>query len=185
VINDILDDAKIRMSKSVESLQHDLAKIRTGRAHPSLLSHITVPYYGSDTPLSQVANVNVEDVRTLSVTPWEKDMVKAIEKAIMNSDLGLNPNSAGQVIRVPLPILTEERRRDLTRVVRSEVEQGKVAVRNIRRDAISTIKELLKDKDISEDDARRAEEQIQKVTDVHIAKTDELSKAKEDELMSV
>jgi ribosome recycling factor len=185
MLNEILKDARSRMGKSVESLRHDLAKIRTGRAHPSLLEHIQVPYYGVDTPLSQMANIAVEDSRTLTITPWEKTMVQAIEKAIMNSDLGLNPSSAGQVIRVPLPPLTEERRRDLTRIVRQEAEQGKVAVRNIRRDAISTIKDLLKDKEISEDEARRAEEQIQKLTDEHVAKVDQILKDKEEELMAV
>lgn len=185
MINEILKDARDRMGKSLESLKHDMAKIRTGRAHPSLLEHIMVSYYGVDTPLNQVANIAVEDARTLTITPWEKNMVQPIEKAILNSELGLNPSSAGTVIRVPLPPLTEERRRDLTRIVRQEAEQGKVAIRNIRRDAISQIKELLKEKEISEDEARRAEEQIQKITDEFVAKVDVVLKEKEEELMAV
>ncbi|RMH35598.1 MAG: ribosome recycling factor [Gammaproteobacteria bacterium] len=185
MIDEILKDARVRMGKSLDSLKHDMAKIRTGRAHPSLLEHITVSYYGVETPLNQVANVAVEDARTLTITPWEKNMVQPIEKAIMNSDLGLNPSSAGTVIRVPLPPLTEERRRDLTRIVRQEAEQGKVAIRNIRRDAISQIKELVKEKEISEDEAHRAEEQIQKITDEFINKVDAVLKDKEEELMAV
>ena len=160
MLDEIKKDASDRMDKSVASLQQDFTKIRTGRAHTSLLDHITVEYYGSDVPLNQVANVGVEDSRTLTVTPWEKDMVKPIEKAIMASDLGLNPATAGTVIRVPLPPLTEERRKDLIRVVRQEAEGGRVAVRNIRRDALGDAKDLLKEKTIGEDDERRAQRHV-------------------------
>ncbi len=185
MIDDIKKDATERMGKSVDALGHELAKVRTGRAHPSLLDHISVSYYGSQTPLNQVANVNVEDARTLAITPWEKGMVQAVEKAIMNSDLGLNPNTAGTVIRVPLPPLTEERRKDLIRVVRHETEQARVAVRNIRRDANHDLKDLVKEKMVSEDDERRAEEDVQKLTDRHIKKVDELLDKKEEDLMSI
>jgi len=173
------------MAKSVASLEQDLTKIRTGRAHTSLLDHITVPYYGSDVPLNQVSNVGVEDSRTLMITPWEKDMVAPIEKAIMNSDLGLNPSSAGTVIRVPLPALTEERRRDMIRVVRQEAEGGRVAIRNIRRDAIGDVKDLLKEKMIGEDDERRAGDDIQALTDKYIAQVDAALAEKEAELMEI
>jgi len=173
------------MSKSVASLRQDLTKIRTGRAHTSLLDHVTVEYYGSEVPLNQVSNVGVEDSRTLTVTPWEKDMVAKIEKAIMTSDLGLNPATAGTVIRVPLPPLTEERRKDMIRVVRNEAEGGRIAIRNIRRDAIHDIKELLKEKMIGEDDERRAEEEIQTITDKYIAEIDQTLAEKESELMEV
>jgi len=185
MINEIQDDAKQRMGKSVEALKQEFSRIRTGRAHTSLLDVIQVDYYGSDVPLSQVANVSVEDARTLSVTPWEKPMVAVIEKAIMNSSLGLNPNSAGQVIRIPLPPLTEERRRDLVKVVRNEAEGGRVAVRNIRRDANGDFKSLCKEKEISEDDEHRAQEQVQKLTDSAIAEIDALLASKEQELMEV
>lgn len=185
MIEDIKQDATERMRKSVESLKQDLIKIRTGRAHASLLDHITVEYYGSDTPLNQVAAVAVSDSRTLTVTPWEKDMVGPIEKAIMQSDLGLTPNTAGTTIRIPLPPLTEERRRDLIRIVRQEGEQARVAVRNIRRDANSTVKDLVKEKEISEDDSRRAEEEIQKITDKFIADVDSVLESKEHELMEI
>jgi len=185
MIDEITQDAEIRMQKSVDSLGHELLKIRTGRAHPSLLDHLTVPYYGNPTPLKQVANVSVEDSRTLVVSPWEKDMVKAVEKAIMTSDLGLNPSTAGTVIRIPMPPLTAERRRDLVRVVKQEAESARVAVRNIRRDANSDFKELLKEKEISEDEARGAEDNIQKLTDTYIAKIDKVLTAKETELMEV
>lgn len=173
------------MAKSVASLQQDLTKIRTGRAHTSLLDHITVEYYGSQVPLNQVSNVGVEDSRTLIVTPWEKDMVQVVEKAIRGSDLGLNPASAGTVIRVPLPPLTEERRKDMTRVVRQEAEGGRIAVRNIRRDALQDAKELLKEKMIGEDDERRAEGEIQQITDKYIAEIDKVLAEKEAELMEV
>ena len=185
MIDDIKKDASGRMTKSVESLVHELAKVRTGRAHPSLLDHLKVSYYGSDVPLSQVANINVEDARTLTVTPWEKTMVAPVEKAIMNSDLGLNPNSAGNVIRVPLPPLTEERRRDLIRVVRHEAELAKVAVRNIRRDANQDLKSAVKEKLISEDDERRGQEIVQKLTDDHVKKIDGVLAEKEADLMSI
>lgn len=185
MIEETIKDAEIRMGKSVDSLHTELAKIRTGRAHPSLLDHITVDYYGTATPLSQVANVSVEDARTLSISPWEKDMVAPIEKAIMKSDLGLNPATAGTIIRIPMPQLTEERRRDLVRIVKNEAEGGRVAVRNIRRDANSDFKELLKEKEISEDEERQAEERIQKLTDTYVAKVDEALAAKEKELMEV
>lgn len=181
----VIDDSKERMQKSLEALRTALGKIRTGRAHTSLLDHLTVPYYGSDTPLAQVANVNVEDSRTLTVTPWEKDMVQVIEKAIMNSDLGLNPASAGMIIRIPLPPMTEERRRALTKVVRHEAEAGRVAVRNIRRDGNQQLKNMVKDKDISEDEERHAGEAVQKLTDEYIAKIDDLLKKKEAELMEI
>ncbi len=185
MINEILDDAKIRMGKSIDSFKKDLSKVRTGRAHPSLLEHISLDYYGVETPLTQVASINIEDARCLTVTPWEKDMIQAVEKAIMVSDLGLNPASAGTVIRVPLPPLTEERRRDLIKVVRAEAEQGKVSVRNIRRDAISTIKEFLKEKEISEDEAHQAEDNVQKITDENVASIDSLLKDKEADLLEV
>ena len=183
MLDEIKDDAGQRMAKSVAALKGEFTKIRTGRAHTSLLDHITVEYYGSQVPLSQVSNVGVEDSRTLTVTPWEKDMVAPIEKAIMSSDLGLNPNSAGTVIRVPLPPLTEERRKDMIRVVRQEAEGGRVAVRNIRRDAISDVKDLLKEKMIGEDDERRAEAEIQDITDKYVAQIDALLAEKESELM--
>lgn len=185
MINDIQKDAESRMQKSIEALKGELSKIRTGRAHPSLLNHITVDYYGSEVPIGQVANIAVEDSRTLAVTPWEKPMVAVVEKAIMTSDLGLNPSSAGTVIRVPMPPLTEERRRDLTKVVKNEGEQGKVAIRNIRRDANSDIKSLLKEKEISEDEARGAEDSIQKLTDKYIAEVDKLVEVKEQDLLSI
>ncbi|MGB5491416.1 MAG: ribosome recycling factor [Woeseiaceae bacterium] len=185
MLDEIKKDAGTRMAKSVASLQQDLTKIRTGRAHTSLLDHITVEYYGSPVPLNQVANVGVEDSRTLIITPWEKDLVKVIEKAIMGSDLGLNPSSAGTVIRVPLPALTEERRKDMIRVVRQEAEGGRIAVRNIRRDALHDIKELLKEKMIGEDDERRAEGEIQGVTDKYVGEIDRLLAEKEAELMEV
>ncbi len=185
MIDEITQDAESRMSKSVESLRIELTKIRTGRAHPSLLDHVMVDYYGSMTPIKQVANVVAEDSRTLAVTPWEKPMVAAIEKAIMTADLGLNPSSQGTVIRVPMPVLTEERRRDLVRVVKSEGETAKVAVRNIRRDANSDFKELLKEKEISEDESHGAEDDIQKLTDKYVAEIDKLLQAKEKEMMEI
>ena len=185
MLNEIMKDASTRMTKSVASLRQELTKIRTGRAHTSLLDHITVEYYGSEVPLNQVSNVGVEDSRTLTVTPWEKDMVAKIEKAIMTSDLGLNPATAGTVIRVPLPPLTEERRKDMIRVVRNEAEGGRIAIRNIRRDAIHDVKELLKEKMIGEDDERRAEDEIQTITDKYIAEVDKTLAEKESELMEV
>ena len=185
MIEDIKKDAASRMHKSVESLSENLAKVRTGRAHPSLLDHLTVSYYGSEVPLRQAANIGVEDARTLTVQPYEQQMGKPGEKAIMESDLGLNPNSAGTLIRVPMPQLTEERRRDMTKIVRNEAEQARVAVRNIRRDANHDLKEMMKDKLISEDDERRGEEIIQKLTDQHVKEIDELLEKKEKDLMSV
>lgn len=185
MIEDIKKDARERMEKSVSALQQELTKLRTGRAHTSLLDHITVEYYGSEVPLNQVANVNVEDSRTLTVTPWEKTMVQAIEKSIMQSDLGLNPMSAGTVIRVPLPALTEERRKDMIRVVRNEAEGGRIAIRNIRRDALGDLKGLQKEKEISEDEERRAQDEVQAITDKHIARIDEVLAEKEKDLMEV
>ncbi len=185
MINDIKEDAKTRMGKSIESLRQEFSKLRTGRAHTSLLDHIRVKYYGSEVPINQVANVSVQDSRTLGVTPWEKNMVPEVEKAIRNSDLGLNPVTTGTLIRVPLPALTEERRKDMIRVVRHEAESARVAVRNIRRDAIHSVKELLKEKEISEDEERRAEEDLQKITDKYVAEVDKLLGAKEADLMEV
>ena len=185
MISDIQQDASVRMGKSVEALQKAFTKIRTGRAHPSLLDQISVSYYGAATPLSQVANVSVEDSRTLKVSPWEKDMTQAIEKAIMNSDLGLNPTTQGMSIRIPLPPLTEERRRDLVKVVKNEAEQGRVAIRNIRRDANSEIKEALKEKMVSEDEARTGEEKIQQITDKFIKEVEKHLEVKEADLLSM
>lgn len=185
MINDIKSDAQSRMNKCVDSFKNALSKIRTGRAHPSLLDQITLDYYGTPTPLKQVANVSVEDARTLNVTPWEKTMVAAIEKAIMTSDLGLNPSSAGTVIRIPLPPLTEERRKVLAKLVREEAEKARVAVRNVRRDANGDFKDLVKEKEISEDDERRAQADIQKLTDDVIKTVDEICTLKEKDLMEV
>lgn len=185
MLDEIKKDAGDRMAKSVAALQQELTKIRTGRAHTSLLDHITVEYYGSQVPLNQVSNVGVEDSRTLTVTPWEKDLVQPIEKAIMNSDLGLNPASAGTVIRVPLPALTEERRKDMIRIVRQEAEGGRIAIRNIRRDALHDIKELLKEKMIGEDDERRAEGDVQTITDKFVGQIDRTLADKESDLMEV
>ncbi len=185
MINEILKDAETRMKKSLDALKVEFSKIRTGRATPSLLDHITVEYYGSQTPLNQVAKIAIEDSRTLSITPWEKTMVGPIEKAIMTSDLGLNPATAGMVIRVPMPPLTEERRKELVRVVRHEAENAKVAIRNIRRDANNDLKLLVKEKEISEDDAHRAEDRVQKLTDQYIVLIDEMLAHKENELMEI
>lgn len=185
MINDIIKDTKVRMEKSVEALKSQLTKVRTGRAHPSLLDGIMVSYYGADTPLRQVGNVSIEDARTLAITVFDKSLTAAVEKAIMASDLGLNPMSAGTVIRVPLPPLTEERRKSLVKLVRGEAENGRVAVRNIRRDANADLKALQKDKEISEDDERRAADEIQKITDSFVKKIDEVLAEKEKELMEV
>ncbi len=185
MIDDIKKDATQRMQKSVASFSQELTKVRTGRAHTSLLDHITVEYYGSQAPLNQVANVNVEDARTLSVVPWEKDMVQSIEKAIMNSDLGLNPATAGTIIRVPLPPLTEERRKDLIRLVRQQAEGARIAVRNIRRDTLGDLKDLLKEKMIGEDDEHRAHDEIQTITDKNVADIDNVLERKESELMEI
>lgn len=183
MIEEFKKDAEVRMSKSVEALKSELTKLRTGRAHTSLLEHITVDYYGSEVPINQVANISVSDARTLTVTPWEKQMVSVVEKAIMNSGMGLNPASAGEVIRVPLPPLTEERRKDMIRVVRQEGEGARVAIRNIRRDVLGDIKTLLKEKEITEDDGRRSQDDIQKITDKYIAQVDKLLEDKEKDLM--
>jgi ribosome recycling factor len=185
MINEIHNDANDRMNKTLASLESDFSKIRAGRAHPSLLEQIHVEYYGTLVPISQVSNITTEDSRTLKVTLWEKDMVGPIEKAIMTSDLGLNPISMGQVIRIPLPPLTEERRKELVRVVRDEAEHARVAVRNIRRDAISDYRELLKEKEISEDETHRAEENIQKITDQHIGLIDKSLSDKENSLLEI
>jgi ribosome recycling factor len=185
MLNDIKKDTQARMAKSVESLRHSLTKVRTGRASASLVDHLKVNYYGSDMPLSQVASVAVTDGRSLTITPWEKQMVAAVEKAIYASDLGLTPNTAGTVIRINLPPLTEERRRELSKHVHAEGEDTKVAIRNIRRDANQHVKELLKDKKITEDEERRSEQDIQQLTDKAIKDVDEVVKAKEQELMAV
>lgn len=185
MLSEIKKDAQARMAKSIEAFRHDLVKIRTGRASTALVDHIKVNYYGSDMPLSQVATVAVTDARSLTITPWEKQMVGAVEKAILTSDLGLTPNTAGTVIRLNLPPLTEERRRDLSKVVHSNGEDAKVAIRNIRRDANHQVKEALKDKQVTEDEAARAETEIQKITDDAIKGVDEVIRAKEAELMAV
>ena len=185
MIADVKKSAEQKMQKSLEALQVDLSKIRSGRAHTGLLDHVTVDYYGAPTPINQVANVNLIDARTIGVIPWEKKMASVIEKAIRESDLGLNPMSVGETIRVPMPPLTEERRRELTKVVKQEAENVRVAMRNVRRDANSQLKELLKTKEISEDDERRGEEEIQKLTDRYIAEIEKILQAKEAELMAI
>ena len=184
-IADIRRDAEARMTKSVEALRHELQRLRTGRASTALVEYLKVNYYGSDVPISQVANVAVSDARTLTITPWEKQMVGPVEKAILASDLGLNPTTAGTVIRINLPALTEERRKELTKHVHHEGEAAKVAVRNVRRDAMQHVQALLKDRKITEDEERRAEEDIQKLTDRYVKNVDEVVKAKEQELLSV
>lgn len=185
MIDEIKQDAKERMEKTLSALKSQLSKVRTGRAHPSLLDSIQVSYYGADTPLRQIANVVAEDSRTLALTVFDKAAVQAVEKAIMQSDLGLNPMSAGTTLRIPMPPLTEERRKDLIKVVRGEAESGRVGIRNVRRDANSDIKELLKEKEISEDDSRKAEEDIQKLTNDHIKLVDDMLADKEKELMEI
>jgi ribosome recycling factor len=185
MLNDIKKDAQSRMTKSIEALRHTLTKVRTGRASPSLVDHLKINYYGSEMPLSQVASIAVADARSLVITPWEKNMVAAVEKAIYASDLGLTPNTAGTTIRINLPPLTEERRKELSKHVHAEGEDAKVAIRNIRRDANQHVKELLKDKKITEDEERRSEDDIQKLTDKAIKDVDEVVKAKEQELMAV
>ena len=185
MIKEIIEDAKDRMEKSVESLRSQMSKVRTGRAHPSILDSVVVNYYGTETPLKQLANITTEDSRTLALTVFDKSASAAVEKAIINSDLGLNPASAGAVIRIPLPPLTEERRRDLVKIVRAEAENGRIAVRNIRRDANGDIKDLLKEKDITEDEERNAEEEIQKLTDKFVKQIDEALKSKETDLMEI
>jgi ribosome recycling factor len=185
MLNDIKKDATTRMNKSVEAFRQDLTKLRTGRATTAIVDHLKVNYYGSDMPLTQVASVAVADARSLTITPWEKAMVGPVEKAILASDLGLTPNTAGTVIRINLPPLTEERRKDLSKHVHHEGENAKVAIRNVRRDAIQHVKELLKDKKVTEDEARRSEDEIQKLTDKHVKDVDDVVKAKEQELMAV
>ena len=185
MLEDLKKDAAARMTKCVQTFQADLKKMRTGRAHPSLLEHLKVDYYGTDTPLQQVASINVEDGRTLVVTPWEKTMVQPIEKAIHKSDLGLTPMSAGVVIRIPMPPLTEERRREFTKIVRQDGEAARVSVRNVRRDVMNDIKELLKEKEISQDDERRAEGEVQKLTDKYVAEIEKHGQTKEQELLEV
>ncbi|HOV57261.1 MAG TPA: ribosome recycling factor [Rhodanobacteraceae bacterium] len=184
-IANIKQDATARMTKSVDALKHELAHVRTGRASTALVDHLKVNYYGSDVPLSQVATVAVQDARSITITPWEKNMVQAVEKAILASDLGLNPTTAGTVIRINLPPLTEQRRKELSKHVHHEGENAKVAVRNVRRDAMQHVKELLKEKKITEDEERRAEEDIQKLTDKFVKDVDVVVKAKEDELMAL
>jgi len=185
MLNDIQKDAQARMTKVVDAFRHELTLLRTGRATTAIVDHLKVNYYGSDMPLSQVATVAIVDARSLTITPWEKAMVQAVEKAIMASDLGLTPNTAGQVIRINLPPLTEERRKNLSKHVHHEGEGAKVSVRTARRDAIQHIKEMLKDKQVTEDDARRAEDDIQKLTDRYVREIDDAVKAKEQELMAV
>ncbi|NTS77090.1 ribosome recycling factor [Catenovulum sp. SM1970] len=185
MINEIKQDAQERMQKSIEALKSQMSKIRTGRAHPALLDGISVEYYGAPTPLNQVGNVTVEDSRTLAVTVFDKSMIQAVEKAILSSDLGLNPASAGTIIRIPLPPLTEERRKDLIKLVRAEAEGGRVAVRNIRRDANGSLKDLQKEKEISEDEQRKGEDDVQKITDAAIKEIDALLADKEKELMEI
>jgi ribosome recycling factor len=185
MLDDIKKDARERMAKCVQTFQADLKKLRTGRAHPSLIEHLKVDYYGSEVPLQQVASIAVEDGRTLVVSPWEKAVVQAIEKAIHKSDLGLTPMTAGTVIRIPMPPLTEERRREITKLLRHDAENARVAVRNVRRDVMQDIKELLKEKMISQDDERRAEVEIQKLTDKHVADVEQVMAAKEKEVMQV
>jgi ribosome recycling factor len=185
MLDDIKKDAITRMTKCVQTFAADAKKLRTGRAHPSLVEHLKVDYYGSETPLSQVANIAVEDGRTLVISPWEKTMVQPIEKAIFKSDLGLTPMTAGTVIRIPMPPLTEERRRDITKVLKGNAEDARVAVRNVRRDVMNGVKEALKKKLITQDDERRAEQDIQKLTDKHVADIEQLLTAKEKEIMQV
>lgn len=185
MIDDIKADAEKKMKKSLESLNSAFNKIRTGRAHPSILDSVMVDYYGVETPLKQVASVNVEDNRTLAVSPWEKPMMQKVEKAIMMSDLGLNPSNNGDVIRIPMPMLTEETRREMVKQAKADAEHGRVSIRNARRDANSMLKELLKEKEINEDEERYGEEQIQKLTDRYIAEVEKELKAKEEDLMAV
>jgi ribosome recycling factor len=183
MLEEVKKDAATRMKKSVEAVHDELRRLRTGRAHAGLLEHITVDYYGTEVPVNQVATITVEDSRTLAVTPWEKNMVRVVEKAILTSDLGLTPATAGTVIRVPLPPMTEQRRRELVKVVRNEGENGRIAIRNIRRDALGNCKEMLKDKMITEDEDRKAHDDIQKLTDKYVAEVDALLAEKETEIM--
>lgn len=185
VINDIKSDAEKKMKKSLEALHSAFNKIRTGRAHPAILDSVMVNYYGQETPLKQVASVNVEDNRTLTVSPWEKNLVPTIEKAIMTSDLGLNPATSGDLIRVPMPMLTEETRKEMVKQAKADAEHGRVSIRNARRDANSMLKDLLKEKEISEDELRKGEEEVQKLTDKYIAEVEKMLKVKEEDLMAV
>lgn len=185
MMNDVKQDAEKRMQKIVEGTKHSVAKVRTGRANTGFLDHVMVDYYGNPTPLSQVASVTTSDARTLSVAPWEKTLIPAIEKAILTADLGLNPVTSGAVIRVPMPALTEERRKELIKIVRAESEQGRVAIRNARRDANQELKDLVKSKDIAEDDERRGTELIQKLTDKYVAEIDAILAEKEKDLMEI
>lgn len=185
MIDDIKSEAGERMEKSLEALSHNFNKIRTGRAHPSLLDGLKIEYYGADTPINQVANINVEDARTLSLTAWDKSMIPEIERAIMKSDLGLNPATAGEVIRIPMPMLTEETRKGFIRQARQEAESARVSVRNARRDAMGMLKELVKEKEISEDDERRGQEDVQKLTDGYVARVEKLLADKEADLMEI
>jgi ribosome recycling factor len=185
MISDIREDAESRMHKSIEALSHNFNKIRTGRAHPSLLDGIRVEYYGSESPLNQVANINIEDARTLSLQVWDRSMIQVVEKAIMKSDLGLNPATAGEVIRIPMPMLTEETRKGYIKQARAEAESARVSVRNARRDAMSMLKDMVKEKEISEDDERRGQDDVQKLTDKMIKRVDELLAAKEADLMEI
>ncbi len=185
MIDEILKDAEQRMQKSIDSMLSEMAKIRTGRASPALINHLEVDYYGTRTPITQVANINVQDARTLAVQPWEKNMVPVVEKAIMEANLGLNPVTTGDLIRIPLPPLTEERRREMVKIAAGEGENGKVAIRNIRRDANSDFKSLLKEKEITEDDDKRAQDDVQKITDTFVQRVDDIVKEKEAEIMQV
>lgn len=185
MIDEIKQEAKVRMSKAIDALGNNFNKIRTGRAHPSLLDGLTVDYYGNPTPLNQVANINIEDARTLSLVPWEKSLISEIEKAIMKSDLGLNPSTAGEVIRIPMPVLTEETRKGFIKQAKGEAENAKIAVRNVRRDALSQLKDLEKEKEISEDEERRAQDDVQKITDSFTAEVDKALQSKEADLMEI
>lgn len=181
----VISDMESRMQRSIEAFKLEMSKVRTGRAHPSLLDHVRVDYYGNETPLSQVSNITIGDARTLVITPWEKRLIPVIEKAIMSAGLGLNPTTAGDIIRIPLPALTEERRKDLTKVVRNEAETARVSIRNLRRDGNATLKELLKDKEIAEDEERRLVDAVQKLTDKYTTEVDQLLTVKEKDLMAI
>lgn len=184
-MHSIIKNAETRMRKSIDSFKTEITKLRTGRAHPSILDHVRIDYYGSEMPINQVANITASDARTLTISPWEKKMVQAIEKAILNSDLGLNPATTGDIIRVPMPALNEERRKDLIKVVRNEAENARVSIRNVRRDANNELKELLKKKEITEDDVRRYEDEVQKLTNKFVMEVDQLTTAKEADLMAI
>lgn len=185
MIADIEKDAQARMQKTVVSTKDDMARIRTGRASPALLEHITIDYYGSQTPISQIASVSVQDARTLAIQPWEKQMLSVIERAILESDLGLNPITAGETMRIPLPPMTEERRHEMVKVVKKEGENGKIAIRNVRRDAIGSLRDLEKEKEITQDEQKQAEERLQKLTDTYVAQIDKVVEEKQNEIMEV